>query len=293
MSQDNSRSNSWEDPAFWEKDDLWSRGQALFDEIGDLGLELTLEELCLFDPRLAHYIIQFQYGAILSRPGLSLEERMLCTIAALLPLSDAEGVEKAMVAALDHGATKDQIAAVVLQTGCFSGFRKWALGAAIGLKVFRKRGLISEVENDKARLDPEGWDKRGLWEKGWQTRDLIAGGSGSPTVMPQQALFDPLLPHYVIEFRFGEVTSRPELDLRTRQLCTLATFLATGEEFAAEGAMKGALNVGVTREQIIEVILQTGTLCGFPKWAIGSRVGVKVFEEYGLLPGKEEKSAPS
>ncbi len=278
------KKSSWEDPDFWDKSNLWEDGMALFKKIGDLGLGLELADLAQFDPRLVHYIVQFQYGAILNRPNLTAERRMLCAIAALLPIGDAEGVEAAINSALDAGAAKEAIITVVLQTGCFAGFRKWALGARLGLKVFRERGLISEDPADDEWQNPETWNKEGLWAQGWETRDLIAGGANTPTSMPQQARFDPLQPHYVIEFRFGEVTSRPGLDMPTRQLCTLATFLATGEEFAAEGAMNGALNVGATREEIIEVVLQTGTLCGFPKWAIGSRVGVRVFEERGLIP---------
>jgi 4-carboxymuconolactone decarboxylase len=85
-----------------------------------------------------------------------------------------------------------------------------------------------------------------------------------------------------MEVRYGEVYCRPELDVKTRELCRMVTFLTTGEYFAAEGAVEGALNVGATPQEIVEAIIQTGTLDGFGKWTVGAQMALRVFDKRGL-----------
>lgn len=276
-------------PDHWDKSKMWERGWDTLKKMGGLGIAEDLDELAAFDPYLPHYVLQFQFGEVLARPNLDTRKRLLTAIAALLVNGDEAALESAIRAAIEQGVKKEEIVAVTLQTGCFSGFPKWALGARVGVKVFREKGLIPPKDkSDDSWRNPDFWDLSQEWEKGWKTRDAIAGGSDVRGSGPLQYLFAKHLPYYVIEFRFGAITSRPELDPQTRQLCTLATFLATGEQFASEGAMRGALNVGVPREEIVEVVLQTGTLCGFPKWAIGAWEGVDLFDQFGILETEED-----
>jgi 4-carboxymuconolactone decarboxylase len=279
--------------------DLWKRGESLRTQIGDLGLIGNVEELAQFDPSLPSYFMQFHFGEILSRPGLDLPTRLLCAIASLLANREEFTIEAAIRGALDAGASREQIVQVIIQTGCFAGFPKWAIGSRAALKVFRERGLVppADPEADKASgvrsasYDPSLWDKSNLWERGWAKRDEVSGAD-TPTHQDELARFDPLLVHYHMELRYGEVYSRPELDVKARELCRLVAFLTTGELFAVEGAVEGALNVGATRQEIVEAIIQTGTLCGFTKWTTGARIALKVFRKKGLLPLGDASDKP-
>lgn len=73
------------------------------------------------------------------------------------------------------------------------------------------------------------------------------------------------LAKYVIEFPFRDIYSRPGLDLKSRELATLAALTALGN---AQPQLKvhihGALNVGCTREKSVETILQMAVYAGFP-----------------------------
>ena len=80
----------------------------------------------------------------------------------------------------------------------------------------------------------------------------------------------PDLPRFVREFAFGDIYSRPGLSPRDREIAIIASLTTlgyAGEEVKAH--MQGALNVGVTREELIEVVLQTVPYAGFPA-AIGA-----------------------
>jgi len=68
----------------------------------------------------------------------------------------------------------------------------------------------------------------------------------------------------VTQFVFGMFWSRPNLDLRSRSLCTVAQLAALGRTDELKGHLAGALNLGITREELIEVLMQTACYAGVP-----------------------------
>lgn len=74
----------------------------------------------------------------------------------------------------------------------------------------------------------------------------------------------PDLEDYITGFVFGDVWSRPGLDLRTKSLVTIATVAATGRTLALELNIRMALRNGATQEDIIETLLQLAPYAGFP-----------------------------
>lgn len=83
---------------------------------------------------------------------------------------------------------------------------------------------------------------------------------------------------YLIEFPFGDIYSRPGLDLRSREIAVVAALTVMGN---AAPQLKvhigGALNVGVTREEIVEVIMQMAVYAGFPAALNGLFAAQEVF----------------
>ena len=68
----------------------------------------------------------------------------------------------------------------------------------------------------------------------------------------------------VTEFCFGMFWSGPQLDLRSRSLCTVAQLAALGKTQELKGHLAGALNLGIKREELIEVLMQTACYAGIP-----------------------------
>ena len=68
-----------------------------------------------------------------------------------------------------------------------------------------------------------------------------------------------------VEFPFGELYTRDILDEKTRELCTVAALTVQGFGLPElKSHVKGALNCGASRDEIIEVITQMIAYCGFP-----------------------------
>lgn len=72
------------------------------------------------------------------------------------------------------------------------------------------------------------------------------------------------LGRYVIEFPFGDVYRRPGLDLKSREIATVAALTALGTIPQLKVHMHGALNVGCSAEEVAEVLIQMAVYAGFP-----------------------------
>ena len=69
---------------------------------------------------------------------------------------------------------------------------------------------------------------------------------------------------YVAETAFGMIWSRPGLALRDRSLVTVAQLAALGKTEELKAHLRGALNLGITREELVEVLMQTAVYAGVP-----------------------------
>ena len=106
--------------------------------------------------------------------------------------------------------------------------------------------------------------KTDRYQQGWQKLAEIDGQAGEQVIASLQDIA-PDLARYIIEFPFGDIYSRPGLDLKSREIATVAALTAIGN---AQPQLKvhihGALNVGCTREEVVEVIMQMAVYAGFP-----------------------------
>jgi alkylhydroperoxidase/carboxymuconolactone decarboxylase family protein YurZ len=82
-------------------------------------------------------------------------------------------------------------------------------------------------------------------------------------------------------FAWGEIWSRPGLDRRTRSAITVAMLVALGRQELLAMHIRGALNNGLTRNELKEILLQTGVYCGAPAARDGFAVARRVLGSLG------------
>ena len=115
------------------------------------------------------------------------------------------------------------------------------------------------------------------YERGLEKLKEIDAEQGD-RVIASLADIAPDFARYVVEFPFGDIYTRPGLDLRTRELATVAALTAMG---TAPGQLRihihGALNVGCSRTEILEVIMQMVVFAGFPAALNGLAAAREVF----------------
>lgn len=126
------------------------------------------------------------------------------------------------------------------------------------------------------------------YARGWERLKEVDGHAGEQVI---EALKDvaPDLGRYVIEFPFGDVYSRPGLSLRDRQVATIAALTALGSALPQLRVhIRAGLNVGLTRAEIIEIIIQMAIYAGFPAAINAALTARDVFAELGPEFGGED-----
>ncbi|OED62030.1 4-carboxymuconolactone decarboxylase [Vibrio tasmaniensis ZS-17] len=102
------------------------------------------------------------------------------------------------------------------------------------------------------------------FETGLERLNHIDGEAGQQVIESLQDIC-PDLAKYTIEYPFGDIYSRPSLDLKSREIATVAALTALGNcAPQLKVHLNAALNVGCSEEEIKEVILQMSVYAGFP-----------------------------
>lgn len=117
------------------------------------------------------------------------------------------------------------------------------------------------------------------YQRGWEKLREIDGDAGENVIKSLEGIA-PDFARYLIEFPFGDIYSRPGLDLRSREVAVVAALTALGN---AQPQLKvhinAALNVGCTRAEVVEVIMQMAVYAGFPAALNGLSTAKEVFDE--------------
>ncbi|NJO79852.1 MAG: carboxymuconolactone decarboxylase family protein [Cyanobacteria bacterium RM1_2_2] len=117
------------------------------------------------------------------------------------------------------------------------------------------------------------------YQQGLRKLAEIDGRAGEQVIESLKEIA-PDLAQYIIEFPFGDIYSRPGLDLKSREIATVAALTAMGN---AQPQLKvhihGALNVGCTRAEIVEIMIQMAVYAGFPAALNGIFAAKEVFTE--------------
>jgi 4-carboxymuconolactone decarboxylase len=122
-------------------------------------------------------------------------------------------------------------------------------------------------------------DETERYRRGWDKLQELDRGAGQ-RLLDAMRNIAPDLARYAIEFPFGDVYQRPGLDLQTREIINIAALTALGHALPQlKVHIHAALNVGVTREQVVEIIIQMAVYAGFPVALNAAAVANEVFNE--------------
>jgi 4-carboxymuconolactone decarboxylase len=118
-----------------------------------------------------------------------------------------------------------------------------------------------------------------LFERGLEVRREVLGADYVEASLQNADEFTLPMQRLTTEFCWGEIWTRPGLDRRTRSFINLALLTALNRTHELGVHVRGALNNGLTRDEIGEVFLQAGVYCGVPAAMESFRVAKRVFDE--------------
>ncbi len=115
--------------------------------------------------------------------------------------------------------------------------------------------------------------------RGRQALREIHGAVGEE-VVARLGRIAPDFADHLVDYAFGDVYARPGLDRRSRQIATVAALAALGNaEQQLKWHIRGALNIGISRDEVIEILIQMGVYGGFPAAVRALTAAGELFEE--------------
>lgn len=261
-----------------QRNERYERGYAALREVAGGHQDDVIDGLADIAPDMGRYIVEFGFGDIWTRPGLTRRQRQLGTVAALAAMGNAAPQLRFHIGgALNVGCTREEIVEVLIHVSVYAGFPAALNGLTAAREVFESR----PGEPALVPADTSGDQEGNRLERGRQALADIDGDAGQQVIDSLKDIA-PDLARYVLEFSFGDVYSRAGLDLKTRELVTVAlcTALGTvGPQLRVH--LHGLLNVGGTREEAVEIITQMAGYAGFPAALNGLTAAREVFAARG------------
>lgn len=267
-------------------DDDWQLGVRQMVLVGDAdGLSIArrvLDEKSL-TADLDRLVVEFVHGEIWSRPGLSMKDRALATLAMVIAVGNLDDdVRNHVRTCLRTGWTRAELVELLMQMPTYVGWPQalTALGPAHEAFATAARDEPAQVSDlvaarSQARTD----DAR--YQAGVHAMARISQASGE-AVVASFADIAPDVGRYIMELSYGDVFARPGLDLKTRELATIAALTASGRNADAtpfDVHVNAALNVGATEAEVFEAILHVVPYAGFSRALRSAAAARKIVEE--------------
>jgi 4-carboxymuconolactone decarboxylase len=280
----------------------------------DNGLRLRpdefLAELEWRDRIDQHYTrswLAFTYGGLFTRKHLDDRTRLLVSIAQFLAMNEMEEFEHQIPSALAAGATPREVLEIILQSTVYIGYVKAGRGARACVKVLERLGRLDEITGTQLPLegrtpersldaerkkwpaaksaDETAWRERMVEKYGWKavsTRIRTQNHQSNDSINT----YDRLDPHYLhlwYDFIYGEMYPRGIIDDRTRLLMMVGICLALNEPVQLDNHIRGAMLLGATAREVLEVIVHSTAYCGMPTTVLTVRVLELIAREIGRL----------
>lgn len=239
------------------------RGYKKLLEIDGKAGEAVKNSLNEISPDLVKYMIEYSFGDVYSREGLDLKSKEIAVVAALTALGNAQPQLKVHInGALNVGCTINEVKEIIIQMSGYSGFPT-SINAMNALKeVLREReeeGIKDCIgEGVTNEVDPMERYEVGV-------KELSELDSNQVEVLEKAYNeFSPDLVTLVVN-SYADIIGRNNLNKKYRQIATIAALTALGN---AQPQLKfhinGGLNVGLTADEVKEIMILMTVYAGFP-----------------------------
>ena len=210
-------------------------------------------------PGIEQHSTESIFGAIWARPGLGLRERMLATLATLSSLQRLQQLRRYTGAALNIGLAPDEVEEVFVHCSVHAGMPTAGGSLGVAHEVFAERGVKPGPRELPARSLEEAEAVGAAFRS-----ELFGDDDSPPPYLVAAAALQPELRAWTLRYGFGGVFQRPGLDARSRVVCSIASLAALGHEPQLAAFVRAASRLGMTHEEIGELLLQIGPYAGMP-----------------------------
>lgn len=259
-----------------EKSERYQRGWSKLQEIDGEAGEKVVNALKDISPELSQFIIEYSFGDVYCLDKLDNKSKEIAAVASLIAQAAIPQLKVHLTGALNTGSSVNEVKEVILQMSAYVGFPK-AINAMNALKeVLSERQAKGIIDNIGQQPTPDSKDRR---KKGSEALASLDPNQ-EQLIIDLYDDFSPELTKFVIEYGYGDIYSRDNLDEKHRQIASIAALTTLGNAPSQlKFHIKGGLNVGLTIDEINgSMLLMTG-YAGFPAAINGTNILKEIVNE--------------
>lgn len=244
---------------------------------GHVDVERAVRAMHRRNGALGSFAVDFVMGDLWARPQLSRRDRSLIVIAVLAAMGSVEELGLHVEVGLNHGLTRTEIDEIVLQVAGYAGYPMAMAASRVVEQTFcRLDGVERQPPREPAASKD---DDRRRADAADVLRTLTGGRAASDPGEARAAIVANLgdVGALAYDWAFGELWSRSALSRRDRSLVVVAILTWLGKENELAFHIPGALNHGLTRDEVREIMVQMCVYGGFPRAVEGMRAAEAAF----------------
>jgi 4-carboxymuconolactone decarboxylase len=216
-------------------------------------------------PALERYAQDTLADKLWRRPGLSVRDRSVVTVAALIARNQTANLPSYIALALDSGVTPSELSGIITHLAFYAGWENAMAAVAATRPVFVERNIRAE-QLAPARMQLLPADEKADAERARSVDKTI--GSAAPGLVQDTT-----------DVLFRDLWLRPDLTPRDRSLVTISALIATGQFGQLPGHLTRALNDGLTQAEASEAISHLAYYGGWPNAFSAATIARTVFEQ--------------
>ncbi len=245
-----------------DSSERYTRGWNKLQEIDGEAGERVVNGLKDISPDLGRFIIEYSFGDIYSLPLLDNKSKEVAAVASLVAQRAIPEMKVHFNGALNSGCTVNEVKELVLHMSAYIGFPKTICAMNTLKEVLTERK--TEGINDKQGKETITNDNRTRYDRG--SEYLFQLDANQEQLLKETYDdFSPELVHFVIEYGYGDIYSRETLDKKYRQIATISALTTMGNAPSQLNFhICAGLNIGLTADEIKEVMLLMSVYAGFP-----------------------------
>ncbi len=224
-------------------------------------------------PDLHRIAAEALFGTIWYRPGLKIEHREMCTLSILTVMERENQLRQHIASGLNFGLTAEQIIEIFVHLALYGGVPASFNAMGIAHEIFESRGIqCTPYQVYNPAENPEELYQRGVAKRQELMGDSTSGSGGGAHTKAEGDLN-----RLITEYLWGSIWTRPGLDIRSRSVCTLSALTALGRERQLRSHIGGALHIGFSQEEIVEIFVHATFYAGLPAARTAIDIANEVF----------------
>jgi len=216
-------------------------------------------------PALEKYTQERLLGEVWKRPGLSVRDRSIVTLAVLVARNQTVEMPYYVNLALDSGVKPAEVSELITHLAFYSGWGNAMSAVAVTKEIFARRGIGAQ-QLPSASPKPLPLDEAAEADRAKRVAEQF--GAVSPGVV-----------QYTTDALFRDLWLRPDLAPRDRSLVTVSALIASGQVAQVPYHLNRAMDNGLTRAQASEMLTHLAFYAGWPNVFSALPVAKDIFEK--------------